>query len=501
MCSPTNPIFFTPNMRVPETLRIRSLRARLIFSFVATTMLMLTAFATFSAWSLHRGLLSAVDERLHQDYEMASLSLSWDSQRKLRLRNAAHFHLPGEQEQEPLIEIRNSIGADVLFFDSGGVDVQGVALPPFTKNYDYRTVILANGHRARTVTKPITIEGVDVVIRVFRGIDRVYEDTAALLRVYALAIPLALALGYFASRWVANRLIHPIAELSAAMQTADVRSLATRVDPTAFDIELAQLAERYNAMLARIEQGVSTLERFSADVAHELRTPLMAIVAKSESALFLGKRDSAGEALRTVLEDARHLSGMVDRLLQLARADRGDLRLSCERVEALPLLQEVAELMRPLADENERSIEVKRDPSKIAATALADRHLIRQVLIDLIDNALKHGAGAIELSARVRSPDATAQNDSQSETSASHVNGFVEIDVADRGVGIAANDRAHAISRFGRLDAARSKLSEGGYGLGLAIAKALVEAHRGTLTLASREGGGLIARIRLPAAP
>jgi signal transduction histidine kinase len=201
-----------------------------------------------------------------------------------------------------------------------------------------------------------------------------------------------------------------------------------------------------------------------------------------------------------VLEDVQHLSGMVDRLLQLARVDRGDLQLSFERVEVLPLLGEVADLMRPLADEAHRSIEVNRDATTLTPTTLADKHLLRQVLIDLVDNALKHAAGSIELAVRVRSLKRVEERDLPSESTKPLSSDVLEIDVADRGVGIAAEDRELAVSRFGRLDSARGQMREGGYGLGLAIAKALVDAHHGSLTLVSRDGGGLIARIRLPLA-
>jgi heavy metal sensor kinase len=245
------------------------------------------------------------------------------------------------------------------------------------------------------------------------------------------------------------------------------------------DDELGHLARAYNLSLARIEASFAQLRRFTADASHELRTPLTAIRAVGEVAL-QDRRDADHyrDAIGSMLEEVDRLSHLVGSLLVLSRADTG-VALGRQGTALLDLTRESAALLEILADEKGQRIDVRGDPS---ARADVDPLILRQALINLIDNAIKYSprGGSIGIDVR-RDPD-----------------GRCVIEVSDEGPGIPEAHRSQVFERFYRVDKARSR-DEGGAGLGLSIALWAVKAHGGEIALSSEEGKGSTFRVVLPA--
>jgi len=244
------------------------------------------------------------------------------------------------------------------------------------------------------------------------------------------------------------------------------------------DDELGRLATIFNETFARLESSFERMRHFTADASHELRTPLTAIRSVGEVGL-RGRRDEAAyrEIIGSMLEEADRLALLVDRLLMLSRADTGQAKLSMDIVDIGALAEEVAEQLGVLAEEKAQSIQVRFDP---VPQWVGDRVVLRQALLNLVDNAIKYtpAGGAIEV--RV------AQTD-----------GGTTIDVSDTGPGIPEELQSRIFDRFYRVDRARSR-ENGGTGLGLAIAKWAVEVNGGQLTLESANGAGSRFRITLP---
>jgi signal transduction histidine kinase len=278
---------------------------------------------------------------------------------------------------------------------------------------------------------------------------------------------------------LASRLLRPIAALTdAAGAIARSRSLRRRVPvPRARD-ELARLARTFNAMLESLEQAARAQQRFVADASHELRAPLTIIQANLEllerrTGLPPGERQ---EALAEAGRETRRLVRLVADLLALARADAGT-----------PLPRRPVELDRALLDAFRQARHLADGKNLSMATlepvlVEGDPDQLKQLLLALVDNALKYTPAGGEVALGLRRRD-----------------GRAEVSVRDTGMGIAPADLPHVFERFYRADPARGR-DPGGTGLGLSIAQWIAAQHGGEITLTSQPGRGTTATVRLPLA-
>jgi signal transduction histidine kinase len=233
----------------------------------------------------------------------------------------------------------------------------------------------------------------------------------------------------------------------------------------------------FNETLGRLQASFDQMRRFTADVSHELRTPLTSIRSVGEVGLREHRDDAQYRGIiGSMLEEADRLASLVDRLLTLSRAESGQAKLSIEEVSLLDLADNVAAHLGVLAEEKGQSIVVD---GRATPHAAADRLVLRQALISLVDNAIKFSPPDGKIRIRV------------SETGDAGI-----IDVVDSGTGIDAEHRARIFDRFYR--AADGTAQEPGSGLGLSIAKWAVEANGGRLTLEASEGTGSTFRIAVP---
>jgi heavy metal sensor kinase len=246
--------------------------------------------------------------------------------------------------------------------------------------------------------------------------------------------------------------------------------------------ELGRLATVFNQTLMRLESSFQQMRRFTADASHELRTPLTAMRSVGEIGL-RGRRDPYAyrEVIGSMLEEVDRLSLLVDRLLTLSRADSGESILSRERVDLCELAEEVTMQLAVLAEEKQQSLTVEAgSPSH----CIGDRMVLRQALLNLVDNAIKYSPDGGRIVVKV-------------STSGE---GMAVLDVSDTGPGIPSDLRPRVFDRFYRADRSRSRENGGGTGLGLSIARWAVEVNGGQLTLESSEGPGATFRITLPIA-
>jgi two-component system, OmpR family, sensor kinase len=289
--------------------------------------------------------------------------------------------------------------------------------------------------------------------------------------------PIALLLASLAGYVLAGATLRPVeamrrraAEISA---TVDGRRLP---EPEGDD-EIARLARTLNEMLARLEAGLQRERRFAAEASHELRTPLASLRAELELAL---RRPRTNEELRAALgsaaEETDRLTALAEDLLVLARSDEGALRLERRPLAAGELLDSVAG--RFAARAGEAGVELEVD-APAGLEAVGDRARLEQALGNLVDNALRHGAGPVRLEAE-------------------RANGSVALRVSDAGEGFADDVLPRAFERFSRADGARSG---SGAGLGLAIVAAIAQAHGGRASAANRPGGGAEVTLVLPVSP
>jgi len=244
------------------------------------------------------------------------------------------------------------------------------------------------------------------------------------------------------------------------------------------DDELGHLGQAFNQTLSRLERSFEQLRRFTADASHELRTPLTAIRSVGEVALHRsGNADDLRDVIGSMLEEAGRLTQLVDSLLTLSRADAGRIPLQHTEVPVLDLARESAALLEVLAEEKSQRLEVAGDAS---VTVVGDRMILRQALVNLIDNAVKYSphGGTVQVLVSPRGGEAW-------------------IEVRDSGPGIPPEHRASVFERFYRVDRARTR-EEGGAGLGLSIAQWAVAVHGGSIELECDSRPGCTFRVRLP---
>ncbi len=320
----------------------------------------------------------------------------------------------------------------------------------------------------------------DTVYRVMvaEPLTPITTDLANLRRILAGGIPLALLLAAAGGWSIARRGLTPLTRLTAEIQqmTGDGPELRLTVPETSD--ELTTLARNFNALLGRLDAALQRQRQFMADASHELRTPVSVI--RNAADVTLGRDNRAGgeyrESIGVIREQGVRLSRLVENMFLLAQADAGGRPIVRTRFYLDDLLDECIRGMQVLADpkhlhlcsQGERDLEIE-----------ADEDLVRQMLVNLLDNAVRH----------------TPPHGSVEVTLAGHEE-VVELRVTDTGPGIASGDRERIFRRFVRLDAARGKSVSGG--LGLPIARWAAEAHGGALDLHESRGGGATFVARLP---
>ncbi|MBI3789361.1 MAG: HAMP domain-containing histidine kinase [Gemmatimonadetes bacterium] len=295
--------------------------------------------------------------------------------------------------------------------------------------------------------------------------------------------PLLVLASVWMAWMIAGNALRPVDRVIDEVEAiTDGRSLHRRLPVEARGDELDRLASTLNDMIARLETSFGALRRFTADASHELKTPLTVLRADVERAMQVAS-GSADQlvALEEALAETARMADLVDSLLTLARADEGRFDVHREPVALEPLVRDVAETAHILGESQGIVISL---PVLEEATVMGDRARLRQLLLNLVTNAIKYtpAGGEVEISLARR------------------LDG-VSVSVRDTGIGISAADLPYVFERFWRADRARSRASErGGFGLGLSIARWIAQAHGGTLSVTSRLGRGSTFTVLLPVA-
>jgi two-component system, OmpR family, sensor kinase len=287
-----------------------------------------------------------------------------------------------------------------------------------------------------------------------------------------LFLPLALLAASLGGYALAAGALRPVEVLRRRAEAVTPGEPSRLPVPPAGD-EISRLALTLNEMLARLHAAFEHEQRFVADASHELRTPLALLRTELDLALRRPRsREELESALRSAAEETQRLSRLADDLLLIARADQGRLPIRRETVSASELLEDAATRFAHRAGSVGRELLVEPTALQLDADPLR----VGQALVNLVDNALVHGAGPVELAAVER-------------------DGFVELHVRDGGPGFPAGFRQRAFDRFSRADEARSR---GGSGLGLSIVELVARVHGGGVGLAERPSGGADVWISLP---
>jgi signal transduction histidine kinase len=339
-----------------------------------------------------------------------------------------------------------------------------------------QTVLESVGESWRVLALPLRTKSGTKALVLARSLESREEALHRLLREFLIAGPIALLLASLAGYGLATSALRPVEAMRRRAEAISAATPGRRLPVPASGDEVSRLARTLNAMLGRLEDAFAHERRFVADASHELRTPLALLRTELEVALRRPRpREELEAALRSAAEETERLIRLAEDLLLIARADQGRLPIRIEPLSARVLLEATAERFASRAHDLGRDVHVAANDEVVVG---ADRVRLEQALGNLVDNALSHGAGAVELRVHPR-------------------DGFVELHVLDDGAGFPDGFAARAFDRFSRADEARHG---GGTGLGLSIVDLIATAHGGKAGARNREAGGADVWLTVPLA-
>lgn len=318
-------------------------------------------------------------------------------------------------------------------------------------------------------------------VRIYLSLDRRHDMhlLSGFLRATVLALPLMLAAVALGAWLIARTGLGPLRQFRRMAASIGTESLDRRLSEAGLPEELGDLAREFNAMLERIDRGYRRLQEFSADLAHELRTPIAILLGRSQVAL---SQQRTAPELREVLEgdieQLERLSRLIGDMLFIAQAEHGQAVLQLEPVELQAEARHVAEYLSLVAEEKGVEVRVRGE-----AAVRADRLLVQRAITNLVSNAVRHARAGSKVEIDIVA--------GQREAS---------LTVANRGEPIAGAHLERIFDRFYRVDASRARHS-GGAGLGLAIVRSIMQAHGGSVSASSDAGSGTTTfRLAFPVA-
>jgi heavy metal sensor kinase len=469
-------------MRLPGAERLARLpvRVRLTAWYLLLLGLTLAALSGFLLLRLHADLVAGIDSSLDARADEILLSPR-DAGFGLASR-AALAGLPRRASAAQLLSpdgrVLSSMGDGLSARPLLGADRLASVRP----GHPLRASIRLGSEHERFRVLATAVDGARgrEILVVAASLEGMEESVERLRLLLLVAVPAALALAGGGGWLLAGKALWPVARMTRQAGAIGGDHLDERVSvPPARD-ELALLASTLNTMLDRIERGVAEQRRFLADASHELRTPLAILRAELEVGLRDAHRTNGhAEVLASSIEEVDRMSGIIDGLLTLARADEGQLELLPEPVDLGEVAAAVVAKLRPMAQAKRIALTLEGERPKV----LADRARIAQVVTNLLDNAVAYTGpgGAVQVRVWQASDEAG-------------------LSVRDTGTGIAPAALPRVFDRFFRADTGRSRAG-GGSGLGLAICKELVEAHGGHIGAHSELGVGSTFAVLLPLHP
>jgi heavy metal sensor kinase len=356
-------------------------------------------------------------------------------------------------------------------------------VPPLAAGAAIRTarkVALGAGSLLIASVSATAADGTPYRVEVGTAAAPVEQTLRRLLGMLAVGLPLAVAVAVTGGFVLVRRALDPVERIAVKAEEITQHSLSERLPVVHSDDELERLSLSLNRMISRLQETIDGSKQFVADASHELRTPLTVMRGELES---LAQDRSLGretrETLGSVLEEVERLAEIVESLFALSRLDAGEVNAQWRRFDLAELASTTAEQMSLLATDKNVSIACE---STAGVMVQGDPARLKQVVVNLLDNAIKYtpGGGRVRLTVR-------------------REQGYALLEVADNGVGIPAEALPHVFKRFFRVDSSRSR-GQGGAGLGLAIVKSICSAHGADIEVISTVGAGSTFRLRQPLA-
>jgi heavy metal sensor kinase len=449
----------------------KSIKFRLTVWYLVAISVLLVIFGTGAYLLLRKNLYRNLDESLKARANELQVSVKIEGDR-----------VSFDRRVDELVLIYNSNGG--LFSRLGPSSIEFADIGATVKqalfgNSSMVSAETPDGTYVRFCAIPLNRESERMALVV----GRLPNNILSMLAIFRMTIlnssVLLLVLAGVGGWFLAGRTLKPVERMAEIARGIGESDLSRRIDVESDD-ELGRLATTLNGMIARLEEAFMKQRQFVADASHELRTPLAVIQA--ESSLVLDKQRSQEDyrrSLELVCQEVSYMSEIVGKLLVLARSDAGSESVSIQEVDLTGLLAEITQDIEALAQE--KGLRLDFDPMDAVAVR-GDRVRLRQLFLNILDNALRYTPGGGTITGSV------VRRDDQAV-----------VTIGDTGIGIPEEHLPFIFDRFYRVDKVRTN-GEGGTGLGLSIATSIARMHGGAIEVESRVGEGSVFRIILPLA-
>jgi heavy metal sensor kinase len=456
----------------------KTVRVRLTLWYTALLLLILIGFSGALYFTLARALYQRVDDSLAMNaHELAN---------GVNVING-EIALPGDENDISDRKAVRARGYFVRILDTDGkvlytnstytpLPITPNALAMARRGLSQFETIFINGEAYRLHTTPVQDSGRVVgALQIAEALGEIEATLRQLVLVLAVIVPLTLALAIFGGIWFVRHALKPVDQITRSAQRISAQDLSQRLNLNLPNDEVGRLARTFDAMLERLDDAFRRERDFTANASHELRTPLTVMLGEIDVLLQRPReRTEYVSVLSELRTDVEQLSRMTEDLLMLARADAKQIAVTCEELNAARLLQAVADEVRPLAEAQRITLDVQADP---ALLFWGDEQKMLRTLFNLMDNALKF-----------------SPPDTHVLLSAARKGDTVSLCVSDQGPGVASNELLHIFDRFYRGTNGRAS----GAGLGLAIARALVQVQGGEISVESEAGKGTTFTVEMP---
>ena len=361
----------------------------------------------------------------------------------------------------------------------GAFDPSRIPLPNDTEKESSRKIRFESGNRLLIDSMTLTTtDGNRFLVESGAAYDQIEVVLHGLLRIFAIYMPFVVSLAVAGGYWLMRRSLAPVDEITKRAEGITSTNLSERLPVIRTGDELERLSMSLNHMIERLDDAFQHINRFSADASHELRTPLTILQLGLEGIAQDHRRDAAlRDQIGSALEETNRMSRIVESLLAISRLDAGEVKMDKTPLDLGNLAASTADEMRLLAEEKPIRL---RTHTVGTVHVEGDRTRLQQVIVNLIDNAIKY-----------------TQEGGTVDVSVSREGNSAVLEVSDNGPGIPDHALPHVFDRFYRADKARSRAS-GGAGLGLSIVKAICAAHNADVKVSSQEGRGCCFRVELP---
>lgn len=468
-------------------MNIRSIHSRLILWYAALIILTSVGFAAYVYASLHNQLYRQMQTTLTRRVEHVRDNILPQTVHDAQFLTQQIKEIYSPEESNRFVRITDAHGTILYVSGTPKDGAFNPAAVPAAQNYGNEISAhvqpTAQDNRLLIVGLRAAINGNDYVIEMGAPTEQIDIALRKLIVTLLIGLPAVILVTVIGGSVLVRQALRPVETIRSTAEKITYSNLRQRLPVSATGDALEHLSITLNQMLERLDQAYQQASRFSADASHELRTPLTIMRSELES-IEAAMRNwkvpvEFRERVASIVEESERLSGIVEGLFSIARLDAGEAKIENAPFDLAALVKSTVEQMQLLAEEKSLSVSIDA-PHAVSVTGDAAR--IKQVIVNLFDNAIKYTlpGGSIKFTVIAQGRNAV-------------------LGVEDNGIGIAGNELPHIFERFYRANKVRTRDSQGA-GLGLSIVRAICQAHAGTIEISSKEGTGTAVTIELPLA-